>query len=280
MTTEASENACSQGTRHFPIWGLYLHLDLGGAYRRFRPVIMAPTRFSPCARLVQTTPAIGGLELVRGVGHRGNIYDCCSVLVFFGGVTCVNIASKRPVRGKASVYARLHYAFNETLSGLRAVFSARIDYEVVQVFVLTVGGFGALAFAIDADQDNLIASLIVGTVAGIFFFLIIIGLIILICVIFIFVYCFTVGINRSGGFTITSKWYRFLKFVFGTAVGGVSTIAVLWLLYQESQEFVLNTQLATLLPEYDDLAVWSGLTDAQESGVLPTIIPDSQQRID
>jgi hypothetical protein len=151
-----------------------------------------------------------------------------------------------------SMYARLVYARRETVRILRNFLESEADYDIFQVFVLTVALFGAIQLALN-QINNIILSLVFGSVEAVIFFLSMVGFITLSCVVFLFVYNFTVGREPSFDLPRLSGWRRGLGVGLSVAVSGIVTLTSFKLFYEGVREIpVLGPEYARLLYDGGD----------------------------
>ena len=70
---------------------------------------------------------------------------------------------------------RLSYALDKTTNDLHAILVTRVDHEIVQAFVLTLGGFAGIQFAIEHDGGSVIIVILAACVTATLFFFSTIG---------------------------------------------------------------------------------------------------------
>lgn len=121
------------------------------------------------------------------------------------------------------MYARLDYAFQNTLGTLRAVFRTNDDYVIITAFTITLVGFCGIQVAI---EHNIIQSLISGCATATLFFLTILGFVTIISVVYTFSYGFSIGCAAGLGAPSLSSWSRAWRGLLSLVVTGVVTAAV------------------------------------------------------
>jgi len=152
------------------------------------------------------------------------------------------------------MYARLDFAIGETTLRLRAVLGIKDEYEFVQAFALTIGGFCGLECGIDSDADHIIASIASGFILGTLFFLTVIALTAIFATIFTFIFYLNIGRDLSLDLPGLSVWSRGLRVALSLAVSGFVTLSVFNFLDRGVREMpILGARYASFLYDRGDL---------------------------
>ena len=143
---------------------------------------------------------------------------------------------------------RLSYALGKTTNDLHALFVTEVDHEIVQAFVLTLGGFAGIQFAIEHDGGSFIIVIFTACVTATLFFFSIVGCIAFAGTLYDFTYNLTAGHKYSFELLGLSGWTRGWRVALSAAVSGIMTIAVIALFDKGVSEIpIVGGQYPTLL---------------------------------